>query len=103
MSKGALEGWLVALGIALAVCALGWYSAAAKNPVNTSSSYSSKESSSDSASTDEYASALQEANDNIESANSCIDDSFDLFDNGDFDDGMSALEDCKRDTVSEPY
>jgi hypothetical protein len=103
MNKDALEGWLVVLGIALAVCVLGWYGAANKNPVNTSSSYRNEETTSNTVSTDEYASALQEANDNIESANSCIDDSYDSFDNGYFDDGMSTLEECRKDTISEPY
>lgn len=103
MSKDALEGWLMLLGVALAVCALGWYSAATANPEYTSSSYSSEESSSEIVNTDEYAFALQEANDNIESANSCIDEAFGSFDNGYFEDGMSTLDECGTDTVSEPY
>lgn len=103
MSKDALEGWLVVLSVALVLCALGWYGAANNNPENTSRNYSSSESSSEIVNIDEYASALREANDNIESANSCIDDAFDSFDNGYFDDGMSTLGDCRTDTVSEPY
>lgn len=102
MSKDALEGWLVVLGIAFAVCALGWYKAANNSTVSTESSYGAEESSSD-ISMEEYVSALQDANDNIESANGCIDDVFDSFDSGYFEDGMSTLDECRRNTVSEPY
>jgi hypothetical protein len=102
MDKDALQGWLVVVGIALMVCAFGWYSAATNNSATTSSSETSQDSSSSTASVDDYASALQEANDNIESANNCIDDASSLFDGGSFDDGMSALDSCRQDTVSEP-
>lgn len=51
---------------------------------------------------DEYKSALSQANENIESANQCARDSFDLFDSGDFDEGMSVLDSCETETVNEP-
>lgn len=102
MNKDKLEGWLVVLSIALVICALGWYGAANKDTGDTSSTYSNEETNYQAESLDEYKSALQEANDNIESANSCIDDASDSFNGGYFEDGMSTLDDCKKDSIPEP-
>lgn len=49
-----------------------------------------------------YDDALYEANERIESMNSCVDDSFGLFDSGEFDDGLSSLDDCRASTVDMP-
>jgi hypothetical protein len=107
MDSDTKDGWMIALGIAFVICAIGWYSAAASQGGTTQSSSGGK---GDTAyrleqaegRLLEYDEALNEANNKIEESASCVDDAFSLLDEGDFDDGLSQLDDCRYDTVGNP-
>ena len=104
MSREGLQGWLIVVSIIAGYCALGWYGAASKaDSVSSSSEPISGYSTADyEDKITEYENALYEANQVISEANSCTDDALSAFDYGDFSEGMSQLDNCRYDEVSEP-
>lgn len=51
----------------------------------------------------EYSDALSRAKENIEFINACVENSFELFDSGECDDGLSSLDECRSDTAERSF
>ncbi|MDQ3159005.1 MAG: hypothetical protein M3P98_02630 [bacterium] len=107
MDSDAKDGWIIALGIAVFICAIGWYFDATTQDDTTQTSSDNKEDTSYRLELAEdrvleYDDALSEANNNIEEGSSCVDEAYSFFNDAYFDDGMYQLDDCRRDTVDSP-
>ena len=96
--------WAVIATIAAIFFAIAWYGASR----GSSSSSENKDTPTTVSATeyenaiDEYKEALYKANETIEESNECVDDSFRLLDSDYMEDGLSSLDQCRFDTISDP-